>query len=153
MNKPKIVCLSAISASGKSTYAKKFCAENPEFVRICADDLRLELCGDESDQSNNHVIFTKIMPERVKRAIADEKSVIIDITSPDRKSRKTVIQWARDNNVEIESHFIRPDLERSIRWNKQRERQVPEWVLEKQLEKWTEPTLSEGFAKIVEIKA
>ena len=102
---PKIICLSAISASGKTTYAKKFCEVNPEFTRICADECRAELTGDESDQSNNHIIFTKIMPERVRRAIADGKSVIIDITSPDKKSRKTVIQWARDNGVEIESRL------------------------------------------------
>lgn len=38
-----ILFLKGLPASGKSTFAKKYCIDNPEFKRLNKDDIREEL--------------------------------------------------------------------------------------------------------------
>ena len=142
-----IILMSGISASGKSTYVNLLSAN---YEVICADEIRAEL-GDINDQSKNGLIFNEIMPFRIQKAIVNNKDVIIDITSPDKKTRKKFIRLAKDLGVDIRSHYITPNLERSKKWNAQRDRKVPEFVLDKQFNKWSTPSLSEGFSSVQEI--
>lgn len=149
----KIVLLSGIPASGKSTYAANL-AQLINAKIICADTIRGELSvppGDESDQTNSGVIFSQIIPLRVKRAIGEGRSVIIDVTAVDRKTRKRFIELADENDVLIECHYIVPNLTRSLVWNKKRKRQVPEFVFTNMLKKWVKPEASEGFSNVYDI--
>lgn len=126
-----IILMSGISGSGKTTYSLNLIKNNFSVVRICADELRAELSenGDESDQ----------------------KSIIIDITAPDKKSRKQVIKWARENNVPIECHYFEPNLQLAKRQNLMRNRSIPECVIERQAAKWQTPSIEEGFFSITKI--
>lgn len=150
MKTNKIILLSGVSASGKSTYAKKLKAEL-DGVIVCADDIRAEL-GDVADQSKNGHIFNEVMPFRIEGWTKVGFDVIIDITSPDRKTRKQFIDLAKRLKCEIESHYVLPDVKRSKIWNKRRDRRVPEFVIDKQAAKWVTPTLDEGFSKVVKIE-
>ena len=150
--KQKIILLSGIPASGKSTYSKQFVKDFPNFIRINADEIRGELAnGDESDQSNNGIIFNKIIPTRLEEAIISNNSVIIDVTAVDIKARKRFIQLAKFLKVDIESHYIIPNLEKAKLWNSNRDRKVPEFVLENMSSRWITPSVNEGFTLTKEI--
>lgn len=149
----KIVLLSGIPASGKSTYAANL-ALNIDAIVICADTIRGELSvppGNESDQSNSGVIFSQIMPLRIKRAIGDGFSVIVDVTAVDKKTRRKFIELADENDIPIECHYFVPNLKRALKWNQNRTRVVPEFVFEKMVGKWVEPLVSEGFSQVLNV--
>ena len=126
----EITLLSAISASGKSTYAKRITQIHTNTIVVCADSIREEL-GDINDQSNNGEIFNEIMPKRISNAIDLDFDVIIDVTSPDKKTRQQFINLAKKLGVNINSVYILPDVKRSKRWNKLRARKIPEFVIDR----------------------
>ena len=64
--------------SGKSYFVNKYKAENDEY--ISSDDIRKELYGDESDQTNPNKVF-EIMYKRTCKALSENKSVWYDATN------------------------------------------------------------------------
>jgi len=131
-----------ISGIGKSSYVKHL-ADKTGAVVICPDNIRAELCGNESDQSKNGLIFTVIVPKRIAAALNSGNRVIFDATSPDKMSRKALINLAV--GVRKECHYFEPDVKRAIKQNALRDRKVPEDVIRKQAAKFVTPTHSEGF--------
>jgi len=92
------------------------------------------------------------MPEQISLWIWAGYTVVVDITSPDKKTRKKFVEIAQRLDVKIESHYIMPDLERCKLWNEKRDRKLPEFVLDRQLQKWLTPSIDEGFSKVIEYK-
>jgi predicted kinase len=147
----KIINLSGISASGKSTYANRIAKETGAEI-ICADTIRGELAGgNESDQSNNYYIFSQLIPARIKSNIVRGRDVILDVTAPDKKGRKLALDLGKELGVEVECHYIAPDVERSKKWNQQRSRKVPDDVIDRQAAKWQTPVKEEGFSLVIKI--
>ena len=145
--------MAGISGSGKSTHAATL-AESLNGVIVCPDTIRGELSGgNESDQSFNTMIFTKLLPMRIATAFSASDVVIYDATNVDEKARKTARSWV-PANYSIELHYIHPDLERALAQNKNRTRQVPEEVIKSQFKRWINPETSankDKYSKIVEI--
>jgi predicted kinase len=119
-----------IVGSGKSTYAKNL-AVATNATLISSDDIRLEVCGDMTDQSKNGLIFTKIIPERIALGLA-AGHVIYDATNYSRKARKDVCKQARELGAKVIAHVLQTPFEECYRRNAaRRERVVPEFVLDK----------------------
>ena len=152
MNKPKIILLAGLAGSGKSTYAAKLSKENPNIKIVSSDSIREKIFGNVNDQSHNYEIFSKIIPEQIRRGIAWMNDVIIDATSINHKDRKSYIQLANQLNVDIECHYFPADIELAKKQNAGRDRKVPEWVIDKMANKWQEPSIDEGFSHVVNIK-
>ena len=70
--------------SGKSYFVNKYKAENDEY--ISSDEIRKELYGDESDQTNPSKVF-EIMYKRTCKALSENKSVWYDATNIKSKYR------------------------------------------------------------------
>lgn len=149
----KVIILSAISLSGKTTYTNRLIKEKDYYV-IHPDNLRKKVTGDEGDISKDSYIWSQLVPaEFVIALINENKDIIFDATQLNKKTRAQTIKTIRDidKNIKIECHYIEPNLELSKERNKVRERKLPEYVLDSQFAKWQIPTLEEGFTKIVKI--
>lgn len=95
----KIIFLKGIPASGKSTWSKEFVSENPSYVRVNKDELRILLGSKEKPCRNEGKVIAK-RDEIIIDALRNGKSVIVDDTNlnPIHEKRVREIQ----NQIEIE---------------------------------------------------
>lgn len=95
----KIIFLKGIPASGKSTWSKEFVSENPSYVRVNKDELRILLGSKEKPCRNEKRVIAK-RDEIIIDALRAGKSVIVDDTNlnPIHEKRVKEIQ----NQIEIE---------------------------------------------------
>ena len=145
-----IILIAGVSGSGKTTWRNVFLKDNPDYVTINADSIRAELSpiNDEGDQTNNGLIFSKIIPQRLEKLITENKSAIIDNVNADRRSRKLFIDFAKKYNIDILCYYFLPNVEQSVSRIEGRGRKVPRWVIEKQAKNWVTPTIEEGFSQV-----
>lgn len=99
---PQVFALSGLPASGKTTLAKEWLAEDPENrERVNYDELRLELYG--PDWRFNHKEEDLMRVEARKRAsaaIKAGKSIVVDNTNLTQGSRTTWKQFAYKRGAE-----------------------------------------------------
>lgn len=150
----KIILMVGCPGSGKSTEAKKIWEKNPEFKYLSSDALRAELGSGEEDQSVTFLVFSTLH-RRLEHCLRRNESVIVDATNVSVKDRKTYIEIAKKFNVEIEAHvLVHPKsilLERNKKRGEGGGRNVPEFVIDRMLSKFTMPTIAEGFSKIIKL--
>ena len=149
-----LVVLVGPSYSGKSTvceFFKRYYKEQelPMYV-ICPDDIREELLGDASDQSNGKMIFETAY-ERVDKALNSPlNTVFFDATSLTPARRKPLIEIAKKYRVScfavVMPDFTEEELTARVAT---RERKVPLDVVYAQKQRMVYPTIEEGFDYIV----
>lgn len=149
-----LVVLVGPSYSGKSTvceFFKRYYKEQelPMYV-ICPDDIRKELLGDASDQSNGKMIFETAY-ERVDKALKSPlNTVFFDATSLTPARRKPLIEIAKKYRVSCFA-VVMPDFteEELTARAATRERKVPLDVVCAQKQRMVYPTVEEGFDYII----
>lgn len=147
--KPILAVMVGISGSGKSTYANGLKTSlKAELVET--DAIRIELTGNAEDQSRNWHVFA-IAKKRVNDYLSQGKNTIIDATSLSVRDRKDWIDIGKANNAELRAYFIDTPVSMCKSQNNRRTRKVPEWVIDKQVDKLFAPTKSEGFDSIAVI--
>ena len=153
-----LVVLVGPSYSGKSTvceFFKRYCKMNelPMRVRVvCPDDIREELLGDASDQSNGKMIFETAY-ERVDKALNSSlNTVFFDATSLTPARRKPLIEIAKKHRTPcfavVMPDFTEEELTARV---ENRERKVPLDVVRAQKQRMVYPTVEEGFDYTMEI--
>jgi predicted kinase len=143
MNKnKKIVCLVGCSGSGKSTWARKFLEQNPDYIYLNADTLRLIIAGDESNQDKNFQVF-QTLEHMAAYFMYLGKNILVDNTSYNRKNRLIWNRLATAHGYEKTWVVFRTGLEQCIQNNEKRKRRVPIEIIKKQHENLTIP-LDEG---------
>jgi predicted kinase len=154
MKKPEFIMTFGISGSGKSTYLSKFYLD---YYRVSTDDLRRELLGDISDQSNNLMVWSRAIG-RIEGFLLSGKNVVLDATNTEFSKWVTIIQKlppckkiALYFNIDTETAYNR--IWRDIDNGKDRSN-VPEEVVYRQFGqlKYSLIKLPEYFDKVVEIK-
>jgi predicted kinase len=149
MNNPILCVLVGISGSGKS-----FCANglrvSLDAKLIETDAIRQELTGDATDQTQNHRVFS-VAKRRVDDELAQGKNTIIDATSLNVKDREDWVEIGKKNNAEIRAYFVDVSPTLAKQRNAQRLRQVPEWVIDRQISKLQPPTRAEGFDSVTKV--
>lgn len=138
-----------ISGSGKSTHAAKL-ARATDAVIVEPDAIRKELTGDATDQSRNGEVF-RIAHSRATSILLDGKSVIIDATNLDRKTRAEWIAIGQQVGVTINAVQVCTPTDVAKNRNNGRERVVPLAVIDKQARRLSPPSHSEGFDHIVTV--
>lgn len=144
------------SYSGKSTvceFFKRYYKEQelPMYV-ICPDDIRKELLGDASDQSNGKMIFETAY-ERVDKALNSPlNTVFFDATSLTPARRKPLIEIAKKHRTScfavVMPDFTEEELTARVAT---RERKVPLDVVRAQKQRMVYPTVEEGFDYITPV--
>lgn len=143
---PTLIVMVGISGSGKSTFANGLKTSRNATV-VETDAIRLELTGDPSDQTQNRRVFEVAM-NRVRDLLKQGKTTVIDATSLSVKDRRVWIDIAKECGAKAEAYVVKVDPAVAKKQNAQRIRQVPEWVIDRQLQKFTIPTRGEGFDKV-----
>lgn len=149
-SEPRLVVLAGLPASGKSTFSDGL-VENG-FVRLSLDEIRKEIYGDASDLGDWKVT-RKIIDERFKAALAENKNIVIDNTHFMRSHRSRVIKIAQEAGY-VDIHVVVMDvtLEECIKRNAKRERVVKEEVIRdmhKMLYGSQFPTDDEGLVTVL----
>ena len=95
----KMIFLYGLPAAGKTTFAKKFVTDNPDFVRISADDVRKELYGSEDIRGDSREIYSVIL-DKMKRCLDNDKSFIYDGTNMLKSYRMDYLHEFKDYDIE-----------------------------------------------------
>lgn len=132
MQKPKLLVLKGLSASGKSTEAKRLVAEEGYF-RTNKDTIRKELFGDDYKRKDEK----KVVKERdrlVRKALSEGKDVVVDDTNLNPVHIKDLMNIAKEMNVifKVDDSFLDVSLTECIERDKKREDSVGEQVIRQQ---------------------
>lgn len=129
----ELVINRGIPASGKSTYAKQWVAQEPKRLRVNRDDIRMQLFNKGFDVDEEFV--TKIEDATIRTALQSGYSVIVDDCNIEPKYIKRFVGIAVSHNVtpRLQEHIISLDeaiKRNNIRWNTSTEGPfVPENVI------------------------
>ena len=140
-----------LPGSGKSTYAKEF-IKDQQVEYLSSDSLRAVFGKNESDQSVTPKVFGHIKT-KVDEYLRDNKNVLVDATNVNRKERNDYINTAKKYNSKVVAVVFKMDRNGLIARNKKRGdeggRVVPDWVIDKMLNKFEEPDFNEGIDVII----
>lgn len=127
------IVLSGVAGSGKSTWVKTWITEHSEcsVYTISLDDLRFKMFGKYADLTHQQ---EKEMWDRVVKEAVDASTyydyLIIDSTALKNKRRMWYYNKLKDYYNHFELVIIDKSLEVCLTQNRQRERQVPNRVIE-----------------------
>ena len=134
----KLIASVGASGSGKSTFLKKLSNELNIPV-VCPDDIRQEICGNASCQDRNAEVFL-IAKKRLSDRLKNNEDVIMDSTAYNEQNRKMLYDLSVQYQSELEWHVFDVPLATLIKRQDMRDRKVPTWVIEKQVNGMTIPT-------------
>jgi predicted kinase len=103
---PALIMMVGIPGSGKSTWISKNSVENT--VVVSPDDIRRELSGNVSDQTQNAKVWF-LVKERTSKALRDGKNVILDATNVASKSRKRFLQGLPPHKLQAKRFEADPE--------------------------------------------
>ena len=136
-----------LPGSGKSTYVKNF-IKDKEIEYLSSDSLRAVYGKSEEDQTVTPLVFGHIK-RKVDEFLKDGKNVLVDATSVNRKERSDYIKTAKKYGAKVVAIVFKMDRQGLIDRNKKRGEQggrvVPDWVIDKMLAKFEEPSYDEGI--------
>jgi predicted kinase len=140
-----------LPGSGKSTYAKNF-IKGKDIEYLSSDELRAVFGKSEEDQTVTPLVFGHIK-RKVDEFLKDGKNVLVDATSVNRRERADYITTAKKYSAKVVVLVFKMDRQGLIDRNKKRGEQggrvVPDWVIDKMLAKYEEPSTSEGIDEII----
>jgi predicted kinase len=141
-------------ASGKSTLASYLHqAIIPHSQIISTDKIREELFGDAAKQED-WALIQAVISERIQQAIADERQIIYDATNAQKLWRMDLFKQLKEfDNLNIIGWHLQTPLKICYERNSQRERQVPQKVIQTyyQALKKFPPSKDEGFTEIYQV--
>lgn len=97
----KFICAIGISGCGKTTFGNTLKKENSNLEIVCPDDIRKELTGDISDQSQNEKVWN-ICYSRIIHNLQDGKDVYLSATNLSKGGLKHLFKLAEKASAEIE---------------------------------------------------
>ena len=121
-----LIMMIGISGCGKSTYASRLNADV-----VSSDKIREELFGDEDIQSDAAKVF-KIAHKRVADKLSKGEDVIFDATNVTIFARKSILDFCKGINCCKIGVIFLTKPEKAIEQQKNRIRQVPEEVIQRQ---------------------
>lgn len=136
-----------LPCSGKSYFANKYKAEND--IYISSDEIRRDLYGDESDQTNPRKVF-EIMYKRTCIALSQNKSVWYDATNIKFKYRIHLLNSLKHkfNDVYYKCYVMCTPFKILLIRQQNRNRFVPLTVIDKMFRQFEAPMYYEGWNEI-----
>lgn len=137
-----LICTVGVSGSGKTTWSKEYCKQNPEVVRLSSDELRAIYGEDESDQTVNYKVFSTLTAI-TEHLLKQNYSVLIDATNYSIKNRKGFVDIAKKLKHTTVAYVFTASLEICKQRNKLRERQVKDDIIDRQFQNFKPPVNGE----------
>lgn len=144
--KPMFVMMVGLPASGKSTVSAEL-AEEYDATMFSSDALREELFGNESIQSNPAKLFAELH-RRIKECLKSGGSVIYDATNISSKRRRALLQELTKIGCYKKCVVMATPYKQCLKNNRSRDRQVPEYAIERMYRHWNTPYYFEGWDEI-----
>lgn len=132
--KQKIIITKGLPASGKSSWARQFIAENPDYVQIEKDEIRKDTSlfkdGQYVHKRGDEAIVIKERDRLIRKALGAGKNVIVSDTNLVQKHITQISNIARQNNADVEvKSFLDVPLKELIERDAKREDSVGEQVI------------------------
>lgn len=136
-----------LPGSGKSWYAVN---KLPNAVIHSSDAIREELLGDVADQDHQELVF-KTLHDRVLADLSAGKDVVYDATNISYKRRMSFLPRVVSVNPQIKKvcAFMATPYTRCVERNANRNRNVPEEVIDRMYRKFDIPMKAEGWDEIL----
>lgn len=143
INVPTVVVEIGVPGSGKTTWAKEFCTKSG-YSRINPDEIREEITGSISDQTQNGLVWQTAF-HRLKENIANNVNTVFDSTGCNVKTVKSLQTICKDKAIICYKFFkVDPqECKRRIKedlTNKVNRSNVPEDVIDR---------MQNGFVEVV----
>lgn len=146
-NKASFLMLVGLPASGKSTFSEELIEGRDDIVLISSDKIREEMLGDVNNQEKNTDVFQE-MATRTKEALRNGFHVIYDATNLSRKRRRgLLLQLPKGTYKSVV--YLSTNFKVITEQNMNRDRQVPNEVIDNMYKNLQIPIYSEGWDKIV----
>lgn len=136
-NRPELLMLQGLPASGKTTYAKKLVSQGG-WVRVNKDDLRAMLDNSKHSKDNEARIL-RVRNTIIIDAIANGNNVVVDDTNFSSKHFKALSGIAEQLDARFHVTLIDTPLDECLRRNSERANPVPEWVIRHMADKYLKP--------------
>jgi len=136
-----------LPGSGKSFLAKNMM--NCE--HISSDAIREEVFGDVNDQNHNDEVFN-IMLNRTIEVLKNDGKCVYDATNLNAKRRMNLLKELRNrvgNKFHAECIVCVPSFELCCKRNNERDRVVPQFVMDRMYKQFQPPIYEEGWDEIV----
>lgn len=131
----------APAGAGKSFHAEKLSQGNDAII-LSSDALRGVIGKNDSDLEVSSQVF-RTMETMTEYFLKRGESVIIDATNYHMKARKPFIDIAKKLSVKVVAYVIDRPLDVILTQNRNRERFVPEHVIEKMFNNFVKPVVGE----------
>ena len=145
MNKPILIYLVGLPASGKSTYAKEL--KDKGYNIHSSDSIREELYGDENIQGDPKDVFD-ILYKRVIEDLRSGKNCVYDSTGLSSKRRMAFLNTISHIDCKKICLLFATPYEVCLERNKNRERKVPEEVIKRMYTSFNIPYFYEGWDEV-----
>jgi predicted kinase len=154
----KAILTIGISASGKSTWAAEYCAENDDAIEINRDNIRKNLFIIRTGKPFTWSKWkwewepevTLTQREMIERAAKNPqvKTIIISDTNLNLNRIKEMRKWLESLGFDVEYKIFRVDYEEAVKRDAKRNDSVGSLVIERQLEYFNE--LMKSFEELEE---
>ena len=142
--------LIGLPGSGKSSYARDYVATRHGTIIVSSDDIRQELWGDANDQQNPSKVFNEMFLRTVS-AMTQGTNVIYDATNLTAKTRKTTLARLRQaigQDFIAVADVIVCSISECKRRQGERDRKVPDEVIDRMVRQFQTPWYNEGWDTI-----
>ena len=141
--KNSFTMLVGLVANGKSTYANKLSKLYNNSIIIESDAYRKKNYGNESVQGDNNKLFEEIHNDILEN-LSLGSNVIFDATNLSRRNRLSLLNKL-PKDVSKECIIVATQYEKCLEQNRNRERRVPEEVIDRMYKSFQVPTFTEGW--------
>ena len=147
MTNNEFVMMIGIPGCGKSTFIERFL---PYHFYVNLDSTHKFLAPETGFDKKNLILARNIEKITIDDRLKNGIPFVLDNTNITTKIRSGFIEMAKSYNTNITAVYFKPDLERALLQNKQRERKVPEEKIKEMCDKFEIPSYDEGFSKIID---
>ena len=120
MTDQTIIVLIGLPASGKSTYAKNFIADNPSYRRVNKDSIR-EMINFSKWTNKGEALVQKIRDAIIHQMITSGYNVVIDDTNLQQIHIDNFKSIAELYNIDIKFKYFNVSIEECIKRDSQRD--------------------------------
>lgn len=148
-NRPLFKMAIGLPGSGKDTYYNSFLKDY--YVLVSSDAIRQEVFGDVNDQTHNGEVFD-IMLKRTIEALNEGKKVYYNATNLSSRRRASLLKALKQAvkvDFATEAFVVATPYEICVERNSNRERTVPQYVMERMLRNFEPPYYNEGWDYIM----
>lgn len=145
MEKPNLVMLVGLPASGKSTLAKEY--KSKGYIIHSSGAIREELGGDVNNQDINTQVFT-LLHNRIKDYLKEGYSCVYDATNISYKRRKAFLEQIKNVDCNKICVFVATPYEVCLEQNQAQGRKVPDSVIKRMYCTIDVPYWYEGWDQI-----